>query len=237
MSEHFPILIDVELNHVGRVLRLLDTTPGIVNIHLKMRPERGRVGRPPNALRALRQMQETEQQQEKPERVQSERTPISTIGHALMHGAMHYKIIQQILNRNGFSSNNVYKSLKRLVALKLVKRTAPGTYRLTEKGERKFSSNNQLKQLTHNGGVRGGLKPLLMSLTRERISHKDLMNKIMESGYAKNNIYTAVPALIESGDINRVGDDYELTNKGRDRLRSLTEVNAAHEASENTNNG
>lgn len=234
MSDNFPILIDVEEHHVGRVLRLLDETPGIVNIHLQMRrerlpaPQRG-PGRPRLLPRPPGQEGAPQPSAVHPSQA------VEIVGRAMMHGAVHYKIIREILHRAGFSRNNVYKSIARLVEQKLAKRVAPGTYRLTEKGERKFSSNQQVKSLPD--GKRGQLNRHLLTWANGGINHEDLKDKIVQKGYAKNNLYSKVPALIEEGYITRTGDQYTLSEKGREKLSSLENSRSQEHETENVNNG
>ena len=237
-DENFAILIDVEMNHVGRVLRLLDTTQGIVNIHLKMRqePPKPRIGRPPNALRQQLATLAPPVPGTPGRKPAPHQSTVDLIGRALMQGgALHQRILKEVLRRAGYSPHNVYKPLNALIVKKMVKRVAAGTYRLTEKGERRFSSNPQVKQ-ENNDDRRGRLKQRLLQWTMERINHKDLMNKIVEHGYAKNNLYTKVPVLIEDGLIVRVGDDYELTDAGRNVLEALSVEHDDHTV-ENVTNG
>lgn len=246
MSENFPILIDVEEHHVGKVLRMLDVMPGVVTIHLKMSRGGSSLPLPPEKkaelLTKLTGSKRTTRQYIKSNAPNS---AYNLVANALTKGAMHYTILKEILARSGLSPNNVHKPLMTLIGQKLAKRTAPGTYRLTEKGERKFKVNNEtpgLPRINHRRLLPDntrGLRSLILSqiLSRGKLAHEDLKGIIVEGGYARNNLYTKVPQMMEEGLFRREGDFYELTDMGRQAIQRGSTQASSDDASSNGDRG
>lgn len=235
MSENFPILIDVEEHHVGKVLRMLDVMPGVVTIHLKMN-RGGQSGPIPHGQPKLIQPAKRGRPLGSTGR-SDDTTPSKIILHALSKGSMHYKIIMIALTQNGYAGSSVYTYLQILRDKKLIKRVAAGTYRLTERGERAVAtpSSSQRGPLplqaiansvaNRSRDLRG--KILAEISSREKISHEDLKTFIVQNGFAMNNLYTKVPKMKEDGLLRRDGDNYELTDMGRKLLEQRSTAQKA----------
>src|SRR5882762_1726984 len=157
MPRLFPISIEVEEDAVGRVLRVLNATAGIAKLHLRLdkeiKPEeqpareggavvnaapvlkdgrRKRRGGPPGANPCFR-----------------------AIAEVLLKTPAHYRMLAAGLERAGFSGSGIHGFTFRMGKLKYIQRTAPGTYKLTEKGlkifgkkESNLSAGEKTRQLS-----------------------------------------------------------------------------------------
>lgn len=241
MSENFPILIDVEEHHVGKVLRMLDVMPGVVTIHLKMN-RGGQSGPIPHGQPKL--IQPAKRGRPFGSSTADDTAPAKVILQALSKGSMHYKILVMAIMKNGYAATSIYKYLRILRDKKMIKRVAAGTYRLTERGERAVAipSSNQrgplpLQAIANSVANRGrDLRGKILAeiSSREKISHEDLKTFIVQNGFAMNNLYTKVPKMKEDGLLRRNGDNYELTDMGR---KLIEQRSTAQEATSNGDKG
>lgn len=231
MSDYFTIGIDVEEGHVGKVLRNLDTMQGVVTIHLRMAKNQ------PTQVPQLKQEATgtlpaviRHKISRRPPSVVGKSTVRSVIAQSLHKGAMHSKLLAQILERSGLSGASVASALTKMSENKSIKRVGPGTYALTKAGERKYiraSDPNKVHGNTHNNGLYGhnnrkGLRALVLnSLLQKSYEHFELKELLVDNDYSANNMYVLVSKLIEEGLIQRNDDTYTITDQGREAFSSV----------------
>lgn len=245
----FPIVIDVEESRVGSVLRKLDAMPGIVTIHLQIAKQRAA-----QQPKQFKQVEARQQLQQLPavvkRRAVFDQTAALRVGsvknviaQALGHGAMHRNLLATLLQKSGFSPITVNSVLSKMSADKAIQRVSPGTYKLTKLGVTKYLNARHTNSF-HNGnrgasrGNQAGLRYLILTtLQNGDISHADLKELLVTNGYVTNNIYSLVPKMLEEGLIKRVGDAYEITEKGKKAcqpsLRSDHKTGASEDISNN----
>jgi len=237
MSDPFRIGIDIEEQRLGQVLRTLDQMPGVVTIHLNM--SKGQ-----EQMRMLEgQMKPTTNigrvgvlarlQQRKPRTVLEGGTVRDIIAKALSKGAMHYRLIGEVIMSQGLAAVSVNSAITKMSADKTIERVAPGTYRLTKRGERRYLKAESNVQRLHGssyapGGAvdnRKGLRALILgSLLKKNFQHTELRNMLIENDYSSNNMYNIVLKLREEGLIKRTDNDYEITETGRAALAEPSAV-------------
>jgi len=228
MSNHFPIAIDVEEEKVGSVLRQLDAMPGVVTIHLKVaksNPAQHMKMLPPQPKKVP-----NIQALVHPRPAKRKGQLRELIAGALAKGAMHVKLLEEIFTRHGLSHNSVSPAITKMLSEKSIERLGPGTYRLTNRGQRQYLnavSQEQPKRrenrfVENNKGVRG---VILKELARHSLTHHELKDLIIGSGYTKANMYNAVPKLRIDGFIQRSGDVYTITERGRGAIAPDTSAN------------
>jgi predicted transcriptional regulator len=232
MSENFPITIDVDEDHVGKVLRTLDTMPGVVTIHLRMAKDQPAKlvqpklrAEPAGILPSIIKRKITKKQLA---RIGSSSVR-STIAQALSKGAMHYKIIGEILQRSGLSFHSIHSALTKMSEDKVVERVGPGTYRLTKSGERKYldeKSPRSIHRITsaYGGEInnRKGLRSLILkSLVLRRYSQSELRDLLVDNDYSSNNMYNVVTKMREEGLIEKDDDTYTITDAGQQAIAPI----------------
>lgn len=243
MPKLFPISLEVEEVAVGRVLRMLNGMAGVVRLHLNLSPE--------GADKSVKQVGQEEMQIEAPApapsgvkwrsdgRINTKGVKVAqnaayrTIAEVLLRTPAHYKILQAALERLGsHHPQAIHGHLHRMHMLKLVKRTAPGTYRLTEKGEKTFSPEattqtrqphrlfapgSNMKVIDNHTGVR---HLILKTLAKHSpMSGQALTKVIVENGYSPKNLSTTGMKMRAEGLFDRAKDgSYHLTDVGRNVL-------------------
>jgi len=248
MPKLFPISLEVEEVAVGRVLRTLNSMAGIVRLHLNLTPDG-----PDKSIKQLGHDQnDNEDTPHGPAlsptgvkwrtdgRINSRGVSVSknaayrTIAEVLIRTPAHYKILQAALQRMGIiHPQAIHGHLHRMHILKLVKRTAPGTYRLTEKGEKLFSpdgvTEKQERKLLLPG--RGGYKVIdnhvgvrhliLKTLNKSGPMPGSVLTKVLKgAGYSPKNLSTTGMKMRNEGLFEVKDGSYHLTNAGRNVLDS-----------------
>ena len=221
MTDPFPIMIDVDENHLGSVLRKLDAMQGIMTIHLRMN-KNGTPALPHQSAPALakalqRQIGASKKTVPAKFRPQQQGGSLqqvlgSGMGYA---GAVNYKLLKEVVMRSGYAAHSVGATLTKMIAAGDVKRIGPGIYRLTAKGMQKYLGRPAKTRPGSHPNNGKGLRLALLSSMKERpYSHVELKELLASGGYASNNMYTLVPRMIEEELIRRTGDTYEITEKG-----------------------
>jgi predicted transcriptional regulator len=228
MSDHFPITIDVEQEQVGPVLRQLDEMPGVVNIHLQLAKNLPRTVPPKQipkqtvgVLPAVIRRKLTNKHLQKI----GAGSVRQTIAQSLDKGkTMHYTLIGQILARSGLSYHSIHSAITKMTGDKMIERVAPGTYRLTKAGERKYLGQRTVHQgsnrpMSAYGGEvnnRKGLRSLILeSLLQHSLGQGELRDLLTDNDYSSNNMYNVVPKMREEGLIKKEGDTYTITDAGQ----------------------
>lgn len=247
MPKLFPISLEVEEVAVGRVLRALNTMTGVVRLHLNLTPE--------GSDKSVRQVSHEEAEFEAPEptitggpkwrkdgRINTKGVPVAknvayrTIAEVLQRTPAHYKILQAALQRMGsIHPQAIHGHLHRMHLLKLVRRTAPGTYRLTEKGERVFSpqgmTEKQERKLLPSGrGLKGykmidnhiGVRHLILSTLYKSspMSGSALIRVLVDNGYSPKNLSTMGMKMRHEGLYEVKDGKYSITTVGRNVLEN-----------------
>ena len=226
MDDHFPIRLDVEEKHLGSVLKQLNSMTGVANIHLQL----GAVS--PTSTPVKKAVAALQQMTVKPPAVSPKGSKHmgsnvrQLIARALKKGAMHSKILGEILERSGLSPFSVASAITKMAADKSVVRVGPGTYRLTPLGERRYLTEGRLHKSMSNGpptNNKAGVRFLILSTLAERkLTHQGLVDLLLDNNYARNNMYGIVHKLRQEGSIRRTDDDYEITEAGRNSIQAQT---------------
>lgn len=238
MPKLFPISLEVEEVAVGRVLRALNTMTGVVRLHLNLTPE--------GSDKSVRQVGHEEAEFETPAptftggpkwrkdgRINTKGVPVAknaayrTIAEVLRRTPAHYKILQAALQRMGvIHPQAIHGHLHRMHLLKLVRRIAPGTYRLTEKGEKLFSPQgvtekqerkllpgSNIKVIDNHTGVR---HLILKTLYKSSPMSGGAITKVLiENGYSPKNLSTTGMKM-RNEELFEVKDGkYSITAVGR----------------------
>ena len=222
VSDNVPIMIDVEGKNLWPVLKVLDSTPGIVTIHLKMAH---------SSSQAVRQLED--KRVAVPARRQLARGPYNKVAAETLRGAvikalgkapLHTKVLREIVARIGHQEASLYPTLNKLLVDGYIKRTAPGTYRLTARGQKRYApiiGNSEVKEkhwgkvVNNSTGVRG---LILRELSKSNMDRDEVTATLKGNGYSTTNMYNAVKRLTEEGLVKRTGDDFEITEIGRDAI-------------------
>lgn len=238
MPKLFPISLDVEETAVGRVLRALNSMPGVVRLHLNLASET-----PDKTVKQIGHSQDGgEDHPETPAatpsgakwrtdgRINSRGVKVNSnvayraIADVLVRTPAHYKILQAALQRIGVvHPNAIHGHLHRMHTLKLVKRTAPGTYRLSEKGEKVFGAQpmqkkalpqSLFKTVDNTVGVRHLILRTLHS-SGDPVPSSKMYRVLQEKGYSTKNLSTTGMKMRNEGLIEVKDGLYILTEAGR----------------------
>jgi Mn-dependent DtxR family transcriptional regulator len=227
MAKLFPIGIEVEEIAVGKVLRILNSTPGVAKLHLNLMNESA------SAPTIESQNQEI-QNVLPPVRQPKEGSSQMVAAEVLRVTPAHNNILREALKRKGYSEASLPALLTRMRALGFVKKVGVGTWRLTDKGSRHYFSAGT-KQLpprtskgsgpaTNNGyGVR---KLVLTSLNNgAQLLARDLRRILEEHEYSPKNMTGTVSKMKQEGLVktDSVGT-YSLTEQG---IATLNEIAAS----------
>jgi predicted transcriptional regulator len=241
MPALFPISIEVDEAALGRVLRKLNTMEGIVRLHLNLGPERG-VDSPvllpspakPDPEPVVDASTSPALKYRTDGRLNSRATPISdnpayrVIAEMLHNARAHNKVLAEGLRVLGITNPNaIHGYVNRMSAMNLIKRTAPGTYSLTEKGERTFfvpSKKAAPSKATSMGRTvykqtdnRSGVRYLILSSLGavNSMSGTELTKIITSSGFSAKNISTTGMKMRHEGLMVRRNERYSITSVGR----------------------
>ncbi len=234
MPKLFPISIEVEEEAVGRVLRVLNATEGIAKLHLRLdkevKPEvsqqEGGVVQTTPSPPALRDGR-TKYRGGPP----SGNPCFKAIAEVLLKTPAHYKILAAAIQRAGFMGTGIHGFLFRMSKLKLVQRTSPGSYRITEKGIRTFGKKDTAPMLERQKMNRNALSSfyrainnysgfrltVLTALNKEGdMRSADMKQRVVDAGFSEKNLSTTGIKLRNEGLIT-VDEDgwYHLTDKGK----------------------
>jgi len=235
MNDDFPIALDVKPDALGHVLRLLNSTPGVTNIHLQLA---GRIGKPnvpaiPNQngrygprgpyKKGNYNNPESQKKREATRaKVLAGIIPNSReiVAQTLAKSAMplHTRVLGEAIAKRGFATASVHSAITKMLSEKDVEWVKPGTYRLTKKGEKAYLGNNGNQKVTPTGKAvdnNSGVRLLVLSaLSGRKFGHQEILDMLKENGYNINNMYKSVKKMREEGLVRRDGDEYEITDKG-----------------------
>ncbi len=240
MPKLFPISLEVEEVAVGRVLRALNSMTGVVRLHLNLTQDQ-------SARLEGQNQGETEPTAPAPTpsakwrsdgRINSRglRPPNNiayrTIAEVLFKTPAHYKILQAALQRIGsHHPQAIHGHLHRMTLLKLITRTSPGTYRLTEKGKKMFAgqeaasthsrkllSSNFYKVVDNRIGVRHLILKTLAKFEPPSMKGSALTKVLVGAGYSPKNLSTTGMKMRHEGLFEYNNGVYTLTPVGREAL-------------------
>lgn len=225
MAKLFPIGIEVEEVAVGRVLRVLNNTPGVAKMHLNMLNEAP-------ATEEIEAVSEVRQVLP-PVRRAKENSSQMVVAQVLKLTPAHNTILKEALVRSGFSATSLPSLITKMRERGYVKRVGVGTWRITDKGVRHYGlteTKEMPKKLlskvgpaTNNGsGVR---KLVLTALSSgSQVLARDLRKLLEENEYSPKNMTGTVGKMREEGLVQSNGGVYSLTEQG---IATLKEVAAS----------
>lgn len=247
MSKLFPISIEVEEVAVGKVLRILNATEGIVRLHLKLtqdkEPKLGteQDGGAVNTTPVLR-----DGRSNKRNIPTAHNKCYQVIAEVLLKTPAHYKILAAALERTGYKASGIHGFIYRMGKMKLIQRTSPGSYKITEKGQRVFANPKRLiptppqlpphlYKVTNN--YSGFRLFVLTTLYREGpVSSVHMRERVSDGGFSEKNLSTTGMKMRNEGLFSVEDGVYTITEKGTEVLekRPLNDVEDGHNLSERT---
>lgn len=225
----FPILIDVEESAVGRVLRLLNKTPGIANFHLNFdnigKPGRANGKLPPGPANSP-----------DPNRIPQRRIVIAE----LMSGPKNLEHLKTKVAEHGHRPDSVNSTLNTLRKAGITESGGTGLHKLTESAMEEIKRQQAVAQPAPSpaGALapppskrkpksRGGPSATAIILramvaAEGRGTRKDLKTEITAQGFQGVGIDAALHAL-RKGKLIKASEPgvYDLTAKGRDQAAKL----------------
>jgi hypothetical protein len=255
----FPISIEVEEVAVGRVLRKLHALEGVARINLSFAKEPEQIEQTVQApARALTQpMQHRLAKFTSHGRLNSRGLPpqkniaYRTIAEVLMKTPAHRRILQAAIHRVGIGGeNSINGYIHRMTQLKFIQRTAPGTYRLTPKGEKLFSREGNFSlpksEPGHGGWVidnHKGVRKLVLDTLRQAlendpdqvglVSSSDLTKVLEGAGFSAKNLSTTGVKMRNEGLMEYENGFYSIKEAG---VAAIASPPVQHEAdSEHSN--
>lgn len=233
MPRLFPISIEVEEEAVGRVLRVLNATAGIAKLHLRLdkeiKPEEQPAqaqegGAVVNAAPVLK-----DGRRKRRGGPPGANPCFKAIAEVLLKTPAHYRMLAAGLERAGYSGSGIHGFTFRMGKLKFIQRTAPGTYKLTEKGLKVFGkkeSNLSMGQRTERL-----LPPALYKVTNNYSGFRlfvlthlnengetnsyDMRQLVKGEGFSEKNLSTTGMKLRTEGLISVKDGWYSITDKGK----------------------
>jgi predicted transcriptional regulator len=239
MPKPFPIYLEAEEMAVGRILRTLNTMQGILRINLNLAQDRPQ---PINQELVVDESEDAATAMAKwrtDGRLNSRGIPTSqnpayrAIAEVLVKTPAHIKVLTIALQRVGILRKEAVNGyIHRMQGLALIKRTAPGTYRLTPKGEDIFFNKKERPAaarpnllgsgLAQRGtpGLRGnhvGFRGLMLKTLSigANLTNRDLYEILMKAGFSTKNLSTQGIKMRQEGLIDFKNGQYNITEKGR----------------------
>lgn len=238
MPSLFPITIEVEEVATGRVLRKLSAMEGVARIHLNLTQDKTK-----NLAEAENEEEDTVEDNPRPQKAIAYRTDgrlnsrglhpsqnhaYKTIADILHQTPAHIKILSAAIQRAGIGGPVAINGyIHRMSKLKLIKRTAPGTYRLSERGEKMFFGRQANPNPTLRGSAGGlvvnnfaGARFLILTELSKAGSHTTLnMVRILtEAGFSPKNLSTTGMKMRNEGLIEVRDSRYYITPAGKDAI-------------------
>ncbi len=265
MPKLFPISIDVEEVAVGSVLRTLNSMAGVVRLRLNLTQDKSasaglRPDKPEKGLIAHNSEEDTaggsgqdiavnDTKWRTDGRLNSrglppERNPAyRAIAEVLMKTPAHLKVLRLAVERVGIHRPEAINGyMNRMQTLGFVKRTAPGTYKLSPKGEGVFF--NKKMRLTppdksgsppfipsgHRGN-HAGFRGLMLDVLSKgvNLTNQDIYPFLDEAGFSHKNLSTQGIKMREEGLIKFENGQYNVTEKGRRVYNSRPAVESSNQ--------
>lgn len=236
MAKPFPIVIDVEEMAVGSVLRQLNTMSGIIRLHLDLKAEKVRQIEAkneevdPNTPALPASKLRSDGRQNSRGLPPYKNFAYRIIADILIKTPAHLKILSAALERNGITTRSAVNGyIHRLSAMGLIKRTAPGTYRLSEKGVKLFSGEQKPKRKLPAGMLRiadnsTGCRKLILDALKNKldndpdgaglVSSAEMKQIVIKGGYSDKNLSTTGMKMRNAGLMSFVDGDYYITEEG-----------------------
>jgi predicted transcriptional regulator len=227
MSRLFPISIEVEEEAVGRVLRVLNATAGIAKLHLRLdkevKPEQQPAqegGAVVNAAPVLK-----DGRRKRRGGPPGANPCFKAIAEVLLKTPAHYRMLIAALERAGYSGSGIHGFTFRMGKLKFIQRTAPGTYKLTEKGLKIFGKKEPDRstgrllppafyKVTNNYS---GFRLFVLTHLNENgeTNSFDMRQLVKGHGFSEKNLSTTGMKLRTEGLISVKDGWYSITDKGK----------------------
>jgi DNA-binding PadR family transcriptional regulator len=217
MAKLFPIGIEVEEVAVGRVLRILNGTPGVAKLHLNLMNETVAPKEDAVAQEIANVLP--------PARPPRQGSMKMIIAKVLAVAPCHNKVLKEALKRNGFSESSLPSQMLQMRLDGFVKKVGVGTWRLTEKGVRHYgdeSKHNQVRigrsgPLTNN---RVGVRSIVLTALNNgaQLLARDLRRILQENEYSPKNMTGTVSKMKTEGLLSSDGGVYSITEQGRATL-------------------
>jgi predicted transcriptional regulator len=234
MPKLFPISIEVEEVAVGRVLRVLNSTAGIVKLHLSLTQEKE--VKPENQEYIATDLAVQTAPALMDGRSKKRGGPISqnkmyrAVMEVLVKAPAHYRLLSAAVERAGFKGSGIHGLIFRLGKMKFVIRTSPGSYRITEKGQKVFFGSKfipyrepkkslpaSLYKVTNNYS---GCRLLILTALNDgvSISSNNMKSVVVRGGFSAKNLSTTGMKMRREGLITFVDGQYQLTERGKSVL-------------------
>lgn len=237
MPKLFPISLEVEEAALGRILRALNVMPGVARLNLNLQNTQRQLPAPSlsddeedggeviQALPALRDGRSFIKGLSAKKNPLTLNPAYKAIASVLAKTPAHYKILGAAIERVSVNSQGVHGYLRRLIELKYIKKTSPGSYRLTEKGSKAFfnaklgepaQTEPRIKGIPKNNY--GGIRYLMLdNLARfKSLKTRELQNTLRENGFSPNNIYGLGIKMREEGLIEFYDGVFAITKEGQE---------------------
>lgn len=225
MAKLFPIGIEVEEVAVGKVLRILNQTPGVAKLHLNLMNEQEN-GLQIEALGTeTGGIEPTEIKQVLPPVKKSKPGSMQmVVAEMLAVAPVHHTIIAAQIKRSGYAAISTYSVITKMLSNGFIRRTAPGTYALTPKGSRHYAVGGQPekrraappasgREANNDDGVRGLVLKSLNNATQ--LVARDLQRILVENDYSPKNMTGTVGKMRREGLIASDDGVYSITEQGR----------------------
>lgn len=239
MPKLFPISLEVEEAALGRILRLLNVMPGVSRLNLNLQNSQRQLAAPQaieneeyeeraiaRSLPALRDGRSFTQGYRAKKNTIHHNPAYRAIAEVLVKTPAHFRILMAAIERQGLSSSGIHGYLRRLKQTKCIIKTAPGSYRLTEKGAKTFFGEGRKetnlpgetppqnfgKVKDNNAGVRA---LVLETLAKNGKVPASVLGATLEkSGYSSKNMSTTGIKMRSEGLIEFEDGVYSITEEG-----------------------
>jgi len=259
MPKLFPISIDVEEVAVGGVLRALNSMAGVVRLRLNLtqdKPTRGLIAHggheesPDGDDVTVSEAKWRTDGRLNARGLPPDRNPAyRAIAEVLMKTPAHLKVLRLALERVGLHQPEAINGyIHRMQARGLIKRTAPGTYKLSPRGEGVFF-NKKMRLIPPGGGssfvpsgARGnhtGFRGLMLDVLSKgvNLTTQNMYEILNEAGFSHKNLSTQGIKMRQEGLIKFENGQYNITEKGRKVYSSRPTVETINQEEGATSNG
>ncbi len=268
MPKLFPISIDVEEVAVGGVLRALNSMAGVVRLRLNLtqeKPTRGLIAHggheesPDGDDVTVNEAKWRTDGRLNSRGLPPEQNPAyRAIAEVLWKTPAHLKVLRLAIERVGLHKHEAINGyIHRMQALGLIKRTAPGTYKLSPRGEGVFfnkkmrlipSASAGLRPGKPGGssfvpsGARGnhsGFRGLMLDVLSRgvNLTTQNMYEILDEAGFSHKNLSTQGIKMRQEGLIKFENGQYNITEKGRKVYSSRPTVETINQEEGVTSNG
>lgn len=236
MPKLFPISLEVEEAALGRILRALNVMPGVARLNLNLQNQQRQLPAPfseddEDHREVVQSVPALRDGRSFLTGVAAKKNPLAfnpaykAIADVLAKTPAHYKILGAALERVGVRSNGVHGYLRRLMVLRYVSKTSPGSYRLTEKGSKAFfnakigepaQTTPRFKGIPKNNhsGIRHVILEALAQ--NEELKTKGLKQVMRDKGFSPDNVYGLGLKMRSEGLIEFSNGVFSITKQGQE---------------------